>query len=268
MITFPNAKINLGLFITGKQPDGFHSVETVFYPIQLCDALEFIESDQYSFSSSGISIPGEGNLCTRAYVLLKKDFPLPPIAIHLHKNIPIGAGLGGGSADAAYLIRMLNNHFELGLSNLRMQDYARLLGSDCAFFIENKPVFAHGKGDEFKPFEIDLSSYAILIVYPRIHVKTKEAYAGVAPKMLKCSLVEELKKPIEQWEENVSNDFEDSIFKNHPRLAGIKQQLYNSGALYASMSGSGSALFGIFNKEIDLADKFPDSDLFWSVVKI
>jgi 4-diphosphocytidyl-2-C-methyl-D-erythritol kinase len=177
MINFPNAKINIGLNITERRADGYHNLETIFYPIKINDALEVIEGDKLSFESSGLDIPGrvEDNLCIKGYHLLKKDFDIPPIKIHLHKHIPIGAGLGGGSADAAFFIRLINEKFKLKLSIGQMQGYARQLGADCAFFIENKPVFAFDKGDEFEPIKLDLSNYAIALVMPPVHVSTSEA---------------------------------------------------------------------------------------------
>src|ERR1700712_2453096 len=190
MINFPNAKINIGLNITERRADGYHNLETIFYPVKINDALEVIESDKLSFESSGLEIPGrmEDNLCVKGYHLLKKDFGLPPVAIHLHKHIPIGAGLGGGSSDAAFFITLMNKKFELGLSVERMQDYARELGADCAFFIENKPVFAFDRGDEFEPVKLDLSNYKIVVVMPPVQISTSEAFRGVKPMPVKDSL--------------------------------------------------------------------------------
>src|ERR1700743_3444808 len=183
MITFPNAKINIGLNIVNRRNDGYHNLETIFYPVNIKDALEIVESDKLSFDSSGLEIPGrvEDNLCIKGYHLLKKDFDLPPVKIHLHKHIPIGAGLGGGSADASFFIKLMSENFGLELTNDQMINYARLLGADCAFFIENKPVFAFEKGDEFEPIKLDLSKYKIVLVMPPAHVSTAEAYRGVHP---------------------------------------------------------------------------------------
>jgi 4-diphosphocytidyl-2-C-methyl-D-erythritol kinase len=183
MIVFPNAKINIGLNIIARRPDGYHDLETVFYPVKINDVLEVVEADKLSFESSGLDIPGrlEDNLCIKGYHLLKKDHDLPPVKIHLHKNIPIGAGLGGGSADAAFFIKLMNDKFGLGLSLERMEDYARVLGADCAFFIQSKPVFAFEKGDELEPINLDLSAYKIVLVMPDEHVSTAEAYRGVKP---------------------------------------------------------------------------------------
>jgi 4-diphosphocytidyl-2-C-methyl-D-erythritol kinase len=255
MIIYPNAKINIGLNITERRPDGYHNLETVFYPVQINDALEIIVSDKLSFQSSGLEIPGktEDNLCVRGYHLLKKDFDLPPVTIHLHKHIPIGAGLGGGSADAAFFIKLINEKFELGLTVDKMQDYARTLGADCAFFIKNKPVFAFEKGDEFEPVKLDLSAYKIVIVMPHVQISTSEAYRGVKPAMVKQSLMELIELPVAQWKKHIKNDFEESVFKNHAEIRGVKFALYEAGAIYASMSGSGASVFGIFENTPDLS---------------
>jgi len=265
MINFPNAKINIGLNITERRPDGYHNLETVFYPLQINDALEIIVSDELSFHSSGLEIPGrmEDNLCVKGYHMLKNDFDLPPIAIHLHKHIPIGAGLGGGSADAAFFIKLANDKFELGLSIAQMQDYARRLGADCAFFIENKPVFAFERGDEFEPVRLDLSRYHIALVMPPVHVSTAEAFSGIKPAEPKESLMELISLPITQWRKYIRNDFEETIFKNHPAIRGVKASLYEAGALYASMSGSGASVFGIFENKPDLGVLENDNQVFY-----
>ena len=265
MITFPNAKINIGLNITERRPDGYHNLETVFYPIKINDALEIVESDKLSFQSSGIEIPGrvEDNLCVQGYHLLKKDYNIPPVTIHLHKHIPIGAGLGGGSADAAFFIKLVNEKFELGMSVAQMQNYARVLGADCAFFIENKPVFAFEKGDEFESIRLDLSAYKIVLVMPPVQVSTAEAYRGVKPAPVKESLIELINLPINQWKKYIKNDFEESIFKNHVEIRGVKAALYEAGALYASMSGSGSSVFGIFETQPDLGFLEPVNTVFY-----
>jgi 4-diphosphocytidyl-2-C-methyl-D-erythritol kinase len=255
MITFPNAKINIGLNITERRADGYHNLETIFYPVKINDALEVIESDKLSFESSGLEIPGrmEDNLCVKGYHLLKKDFDLPPVAIHLHKHIPIGAGLGGGSADAAFFITLMNKKFELGLSVEDMQEYARILGADCAFFIENRPVFAFDRGDEFEPVKLDLSNYKIVVVMPPVQISTSEAFRGVKPMPVKDSLMELIYLPVKEWRKYIKNDFEESIFRNNAEIRGVKASLYEAGALYASMSGSGSSVFGIFENTPDLA---------------
>ncbi len=265
MIIFPNAKINIGLNVIERRPDGYHNLETVFYPINIKDALEIVEADTLSFESTGLDIPGrvEDNLCVQGYHLLKKDFDLPPISIHLHKHIPIGAGLGGGSADAGFFIKLLNQKFDLGLSDGRMMDYARKLGADCAFFIQNKPMFAFERGDEFETVRLDLSNYKIVLVMPPVHVSTSEAYGGVKPAPVKQSLMELIALPVTEWRTHIKNDFEISVFKNHPSIRGVKAALYEAGALYASMSGSGASVFGIFNQTPDLSSLEGDNQVFY-----
>jgi len=267
MINFPIAKINIGLNITARRPDGYHNLETVFYPVKLNDVLEVIESDELSFESSGLGIPGrvEDNLCVKAYHLMKKDHDLPLVKIHLHKHVPIGAGLGGGSADAGYFIRLLNQKFNLGLSSETMMGYARQLGADCAFFIESKPVFAFGKGDEFEPVTLDLSTYHIALVMPPVHVSTAEAYRGVKSAPVKRSLKELIQLPITEWRHHIKNDFEVSIFQNHPQIRGVKADLYKAGALYASMSGSGASVFGIFDHKLDLSHLEKENKVFYGL---
>lgn len=251
MIVFPNAKINIGLNVVAKRPDGYHNIESIFYPVlELFDVLEIIKADKLQFSSSGIAIPGnhEDNLCLKAYQLIKADFEVAPVHIHLHKVIPIGAGLGGGSADAAFTLKALNQLFDLQLTDKQLIDYARKLGSDCAFFIKNEPVYAFGKGDEFESITLDLSKFDIKIEYPNIHVGTAEAYAGVKPTKSEINIKEAIQLPISEWKNKLKNDFEDSIFPNHPQIKALKEKFYSEGALYASMTGSGSAVFGVFRK--------------------
>ena len=252
MITYPNAKINIGLDIIKKRTDGFHNIESIFYPVyDLFDILEVIESKELSFTSSGIEIPGrsESNLCVKAYQLIKADFNIPFVAIHLHKVIPIGAGLGGGSADAAFMLKALNELFNLNLNVAQLVAYARKLGSDCAFFIENTPVYAFNKGDEFKKIELDLTPYSLKIEYPNIHIGTREAYSGVVPLSSIQSLAVIILKPIEEWKTLVKNDFEKSVFQSHPSIKTLKDKMYADGAIFASMTGSGSAVFGVFEKK-------------------
>lgn len=264
MITFPNAKINLGLHITEKRIDGFHNIETVFYPLQLSDTLEFIVGEKSSFQNTGISVDADldDNLIWKAYQLLAEDFKLLPLHMHLHKQIPFGAGLGGGSADAAFMIKMLNENFRLGLSQKQQQDYARQLGSDCAFFIENKAVLASKKGDVFEPVELSLKGYYLVLVKPPVHVSTPQAYAKVVPKLPSISLREIIKSPIEDWKDVLMNDFETSVFDAHPSVAEVKTRLYAAGAEYASMSGSGSSVFGIFRREPSKIE-FPSDYFLW-----
>jgi 4-diphosphocytidyl-2-C-methyl-D-erythritol kinase len=267
MIVFPNAKINIGLNIIARRPDGYHDLETVFYPVKINDVLEVVEADKLSFESSGLDIPGrlEDNLCIKGYHLLKKDHDLPPVKIHLHKNIPIGAGLGGGSADAAFFIKLMNDKFELGLSLERMEDYARVLGADCAFFIRSKPVFAFEKGDELEPINLDLSAYKIVLVMPDEHVSTAEAYRGVKPAPVSESLYDLIKTPLTTWRGHIKNDFEGHIFRDHPVIRGVKAELYEYGALYASMSGSGASVFGIFENIPNLQAMEESNQVFYDV---
>jgi len=267
MVIFPNAKINIGLNVTERRADGYHNLETVFYPVKINDVLEVIEADELSFESSGLDIPGhlEDNLCIKAYHLLKKQHKLPPVKIHLHKHIPIGAGLGGGSSDAAFFIKLLNEKFGMKMSIDDMQDYARILGADCAFFIENKPVFAFEKGDEFEAVKLDLSKYSIALVMPPAHVSTSEAYRGVRPAPTKTSLIEIISLPVAEWRKYIKNDFEESVFKNHVIVRGVKAALYEAGALFASMSGSGASVFGIFEQRPDLSHLERDNFVFYDI---
>jgi 4-diphosphocytidyl-2-C-methyl-D-erythritol kinase len=267
MIIFPNAKINIGLNITERRTDGYHNLETIFYPVKIHDALEVIEASQLSFESSGLDIPGrlEDNLCIKGYHLLKKYHDIPPVKIHLAKHIPIGAGLGGGSADAAFFIRLMNDKFDLGLTIDQQLNYARQLGADCAFFIENKPVFAFDKGDEFEPIKLDLSDYEIALVMPPVHVSTSEAYGGVKPATVKESLLELIYRPITEWRSCIKNDFETNVFKNHVEIRGVKAALYEAGAIYAGMSGSGASVFGIFTQTPNLGELEQANQVFYSI---
>jgi 4-diphosphocytidyl-2-C-methyl-D-erythritol kinase len=253
MISFPNAKINLGLHITAKRKDGYHDIETCMVPIPLYDALEMILDKKTTFTSTGLEIPGseKDNLILKALKLLRKDFnELPHLNIHLHKNIPMGAGLGGGSSDAAFALSMMNNLFDLLLEDWFLEDYAVQLGSDCPFFIENTPKIATGRGEILEPVEVALSGKHLLLINPNIHIGTKEAYAGVTPKAPSTNL-KEIIKDKSRWKEELVNDFEASIFPQYPEIASIKAQLYEMGALYAAMSGSGSTVFGLFDEKVD-----------------
>jgi 4-diphosphocytidyl-2-C-methyl-D-erythritol kinase len=255
MISFPNCKINLGLNVVEKRPDGFHSLQTVFYPINWCDALEVIENKSVKaieLSTSGLAVQGktEENIIYRAWKLISSFASLPPLSIHLHKNIPMGAGLGGGSSDAAFFINLLDRKFGLNLTHEQKHSIASELGSDCAFFLENKPVFAQGRGNEFSPVKIDLGAYHILVVYPGVHSNTKEAFEGLTPKTPQHNLkliVEETN--IREWKHLLTNDFDATIMKKYPSISNLKNTLYAMGALYAAMSGSGSAVYGIFEKK-------------------
>ncbi|AUD05048.1 4-(cytidine 5'-diphospho)-2-C-methyl-D-erythritol kinase [Spirosoma pollinicola] len=258
MLTFPASKINLGLRITNKRPDGFHNLQSCFYPVAWGDILEVIPAAEFTFTSSGLSIPGNPaqNLCVKAYDLLKADFDLPPVKMHLHKIVPIGAGLGGGSADAAFTLKLLNDQFSIGLTNARLEEYARLLGSDCAFFIQNRPLYCTEKGDVFSEIAVDLRGYHILLVYPNLAISTAEAYGGIRPRQPTIPLCDQLVAPIDKWRTTIHNDFEDSLFPKYPILNQLKEQLYDSGAVYASMSGSGSTVYGIFNAPVIIPNQF------------
>ncbi len=261
MILFPNAKLNLGLRVLGKRADGFHELETGFVPIGLCDVLEFVESDELRFVNTGLHVDGamQNNLVVRAYRLLADDFELPPIHIHLHKQIPFGAGLGGGSSDAAFMLKGLNQHFELKLTDDKLKSYAASLGSDCAFFINNEAALGRGRGEILDPLSVvDITGLHLLLVKPEIAIRTADAFANIQPQMRSSQLSEQLQKPIKTWKKNVQNDFETSIFPKYPLLADIKQQLYDLGALYAAMSGSGATVFGLFTKPISIPKAFSD----------
>lgn len=266
MIIFPNAKINLGLNVIKRRADGFHNIETVLYPVKIKDALEIVEAADFVFSSSGLPSgnPGE-NLCVKAWNLIAQNYAIPGAHIHLHKQIPVGAGLGGGSADAAFCLRLINEKFQLGMSIFQMQDYARILGSDCAFFIENKPVFADGKGDQFQNIDLNLDKYYLVLAMPPVHVNTAEAYHGIKPAVTDFSLNRLPDLPVKEWRETVKNAFEDTIFKKHPIIEKLKDSFYNSGALYASMSGSGASVYGIFEKEVRLPELEQNNVLYYGI---
>jgi 4-diphosphocytidyl-2-C-methyl-D-erythritol kinase len=248
MIVFPNAKINIGLHVVAKRPDGYHNLETVFYPVQLSDALEMVESRETKLTASGIQVdsPPEKNIVLKAWYLLHNDFDLPPVHFHLHKKIPFGAGLGGGSAAAAFTLKRLNEFFSLQISSENLKKYASTLGADCPFFIDNKPAFASGIGDELSPVDIDLSEFQIVILKPGFSVSTQEAYRNIFPAHPDFNLAELAQLPVEKWKETVLNDFEKSVFPAYPEIRKCKEMLYDQGAVYASMTGSGSAVFGIF----------------------
>lgn len=261
MVVFPNAKINIGLNVVSKRPDGYHNLETIFYPVSLRDALEMVESDKTKLTTSGIEIDGptDKNLVLKAYYLLQPQFNLPPVHFHLHKAIPFGAGLGGGSADAAFALKMLNDYFELKLSDIQLERFASQIGADCPFFIRNKPVFATGIGNEFHEIEIDLSEYHIVILKPPFSVGTAEAYQNVTPRKPKFNLPEITRTAICDWKYLVVNNFEDSVIPKYPQIGSLIQLLYDSGASFASMSGSGSAVYGIFrNSPVIDPDKIPE----------
>lgn len=257
MITFPPCKINLGLNVTEKRMDGYHNLDTCFYPVPFNDVLEIIRSEELAFESTGILIPGNAadNLCVKAYQLLKKEFDIPHVRIHLHKVIPSGAGLGGGSSDAAHTLRILNSLFSLGLGTEKLMSLAAQLGSDCAFFVQDNAMIGSGRGEVLTPCSLSLKDKFLVLVKPDIHVSTAEAYGGITPKKNSFAVKEVVEeKKMSEWRELLTNDFEETVFKKHPRIAAIKSSLYQQGASYACMSGSGSTVLGIFDSEIDLDD--------------
>jgi len=255
MIVFPNAKVNLGLSVINKRKDGYHNLESIFLPVPIFDSLEFIESNKLSFESS-IEIHDEkSNSILQAYRLIKALKDIPPISIYIHKNIPIGAGLGGGSADGAFMLTGLNDYFNLEFTTEQLESLALKIGSDCPFFIQNKPKLVHGTGEILKDIDISLSDYYMTIVNPKIHVSTKMAFTNFE---IKQKQNPDLKKvvhstPISDWKNEIFNDFEPSIFEQFPAIEKLKNECYNQGAIYASMTGTGSTVFGIFEKEIDLS---------------
>jgi len=247
MIVYPNAKINIGLNVIKKQANGYHELSSVFYPIKdLHDILEILPAKDFSFSNSGIPIPGSNNICINAFELLKVDFEIGNVAMHLHKKIPVGAGLGGGSADGAFTLKALNELFKLELSDLELECYALQLGADCPFFVENLPKYIMGIGEEMMSISLDLSPYKLKFIFPELHISTSEAYEGVIPGQPKKPLLDLINQPIENWKTVVNNDFEISAFEKYPQLKKIKEKLYADGAIYASMTGSGSVLYGVF----------------------
>lgn len=256
MVSFPNCKINLGLNIIRKRNDGFHDLETVFYPLPLYDALEVLKTTGSSgqpiqFTQSGLTVegPADSNLCVKAYHLLKADYPqLPPVQMHLHKTIPMGAGLGGGSADGAFTLSILNQQFQLQLSEKQLINYALQLGSDCPFFIINKPCFAAGRGEQLQPVPVSLKDYKIIIINPGIHVHTGKAFSLITPAQPPIAIADIITRPIAEWRNLLTNDFEAAVFQLHPEIKAIKEQLYAAGAVYASMTGTGSTVFGLFSR--------------------
>ena len=249
MIVYPNAKINLGLNVLSKREDGYHDISSVFYPVKECvDILEIIKSERFEFTRSGIEISDGENLCEKAWKLLDTDFGIGNVKIHLHKQIPIGAGLGGGSADASFTLKYLTELFDLNLNNKELEKYALRLGADCPFFIDNTPKLVEGIGEKMTSIDLDLSNYEIRLVNPDIHISTKEAYSGIVPKTPVLSVEKIIELPIIEWKGKLKNDFEESIFEKHLQLEGIKDELYKQGSIYSSMSGSGSIVFGISEK--------------------
>lgn len=252
MLCFPNAKINIGLHVVNRRADGYHDLETLFYPVNICDALETTDAPKTSLHTYGEAIPGDenNNLVLQAYNLLCNDFELAAQKFTLLKKIPTGAGLGGGSSDAAWAIKLLNDRFNLQLSLEKMEGYARVLGADCAFFIKNEPAFGSGRGDVFSDCPHLLSGKTIAIIKPPIHISTADAFSQIVPKFPDTPLSERVKLPVAEWKECITNDFEPVICKRYPELAAIKANLYQHGALFAQMSGTGSAFYGIFETSI------------------
>lgn len=281
MVTFPNAKINLGLNVVERRPDGYHNLETIFYPIRLEDVLEVTTMDEsekqfsengYKLHISGAPIIGsaEDNLVVKAYRLLSAEFPIPYINIYMYKQIPMGAGLGGGSSDAAYMLKLLREQYSLPLTDDDLEERAARLGADCAFFVRNRPTFATGIGNIFSPISLSLKGYYLLLVKPDIFVSTRDAFSLIRPHKPTVSLTEIVTRPVEEWREiGMSNDFEESVFSKHPAIGDIKRELYEMNALYAAMSGSGSSLFGIFATQPDEEEctrRF--SSCFWKILDL
>ncbi len=264
MINFPIAKINLGLNVVSKREDGYHNLETVFYPVPIKDALEvfpmedgFPSDVRCDLKVTNLLIDGDEqkNLVVKAYNMMAQDYDLPRVHVHLYKHIPTQAGMGGGSSDCAYMIRLLNEMFSLGMSDDKMIGYAARLGADCAFFIKAQPAYAEGIGERLQPISIDLSGYKMLVVRPNIPVSTKEAFSLITPQKPMKNCLDIVRQPIETWKDELVNDFEHSVFALHPEIGKLKEIMYDQGAVYAAMSGSGSSVFGLFRDT-------PDENLF------
>jgi 4-diphosphocytidyl-2-C-methyl-D-erythritol kinase len=275
MIEFPNAKINLGLNVISKRIDGFHNIETLMVPIELTDILDLSrgsirQQNKVEITTTGLVVDGNtsDNLIVKAYDLVDADFDLPPVTVHLHKAIPMGAGLGGGSSDGAFMIKILNHYFDLELSTEQMEQYASKLGSDCPFFIRNKPAFAYGRGTDLKHVNFNLDGLYIVLIVPPVHVSTKLAYSLIKPIKPAQSIEDFFQLQPEHWRGNLVNDFEQPVFEKFPRLLQIKDMLYNQGATYVSMSGSGSSVFGIFRQQPDLRLIKAEDCFIWATNKI
>lgn len=262
MICFPNAKINLGLNVVSKREDGYHNLETIFFPLKIYDALEIIvneslESDTLHLSGLQVSDDSADNLVMKALKLMREKYSFPTLEVHLLKKIPFGAGLGGGSADASFMLKLVNDTFQLGATNEELAELALRLGADCPFFIYNRPLFATGVGEIFEEIEVSLDGYYFVLVKPEVHVSTKDAFGGISPQRPLISLKEIIRQPISEWKELLVNDFEQTVCAKHPVISKVKDQLYEYGAIYASMSGSGSSVYGIFSKETTFNGNFP-----------
>jgi 4-diphosphocytidyl-2-C-methyl-D-erythritol kinase len=266
MVGFPPCKINLGLNILRRRNDGYHDIETCFYPLPRTDILEVVPAGKFKFELTGISIPGPGddNLCVKAYEMLRKDYALPPVAIHLHKLIPPGSGLGGGSSDGTATLKLLNDVFDLKITDAVLGTYAVRLGSDCPFFLHDQPMIGTGRGEQLAPARVSLKGKFIVMVRPDIHVSTQSAYQAVVPRPADVTIksIVENSQP-EEWRNNLSNQFEAFVMSKYPVIGRIREDLYQAGAFYASMSGSGSAVFGLFNMEKDLSRSFAGMD-YWA----
>ncbi len=270
MIAFPNCKINLGLNLLARMENGFHELETFFYPVNIHDALEILPAKilETELTVTGLNTGEvENNICLKAYCLIKKDYPqLPEVRIHLHKTIPLGAGLGGGSADGVAMLQLINKEFDLNISADYLFDYALVLGSDCPFFLLNKPCLAAGRGEKLTPLPISLSGSKLLIINPGIHVSTADAFKNITPAIPQKRIKEIICQPIKTWEAELKNDFEDSIFDKYPTIKKVKEQLYEEGAVYASMTGSGSTVYGIFENDIN-PHFLSGTDYFYKIIE-
>lgn len=263
MLQFANAKINIGLHITGKRPDGYHDLESIFYPVKIYDGIEVLPAETLSMQVYNYDFPiDEDNLCTKAYRLLAADYDLPAVQIHLVKGIPVGAGLGGGSADASRVLLLLNEQYTLNLNTQQLESYASRLGADCPFFIRNTPVYATGIGTTFEEIALDLSPYHIVVVKPPVHISTAEAYKHVSIRTAQVDLRKAIQLPVQEWKYHIKNDFEDGLFYRHMEIQALKAALYDAGALYASMSGSGSAVYALFNEAPNLQTFRPYGTVF------
>jgi len=262
MITYPIAKINIGLLVTGKREDGYHNLETIFYPIQMQDVLEVVEADEFNFSMSGLTLEGDPqeNLVVKAYGLIKNDYQIPAVKVHLHKNIPSGAGLGGGSSDAVGMLMVLNDLFSLKIGQDKLMTYALQLGSDCPFFLKGKPAYATGRGEILQDIPVELKEYYLVLVKPPVHVSTALAYQNIVPQKPRLSLKGLVSFSVSKWKGNIQNHFEKYVFQEYPEVAQIKKTLYDQGAAFALMSGSGSAVYGLFRSEKrGIENYFPDN---------
>ncbi|MGF7140843.1 4-(cytidine 5'-diphospho)-2-C-methyl-D-erythritol kinase [Roseimarinus sediminis] len=270
MILYPNAKINIGLEVLRMRPDGFHDIETIFYPLNWCDLLEIIPSRKFSFSESGMltGVSASENIAVKAYRLMHERYSLPPVAMHLHKQIPSGAGLGGGSSDAAHVLMGLNQLFDLQIDQNQLLDMAAQLGSDCPFFIINEPVLAEGRGEMLTKLTLDLKGWHLLVVKPAVHVSTADAYRNVHREVPGQSLRKRIMQPVAQWKSIVDNKFEKSVFDVHPEIAAVKKKMYSMGAVYASMSGSGAAVYALFSSlEHNVAKHFENCTVWHQPIK-